>query len=64
MVTVAVSPLHKIGFEITELATKALGSEMLTEIESEHPLSSVTVKVYVPAAKLFTLEDEAPLDHE
>ena len=45
MVTVAVSPLHKIVFEITELAIKALGSEMLTETESEHPLSSVTVKV-------------------
>jgi len=46
--TVEVPPVHGIGVAV-ELATRSVGSVMVTEVVAVHWLASLTVYVYVPA---------------
>ena len=43
-------PLQLVLLSTTEAATNDVGSVTVTEVESVHPLASVTVTEYVPAA--------------
>ena len=40
-----------------------LGCVMVTDLETVHPLESVTVTVYVPALMLFIVAEVAPVFH-
>ena len=52
IVTVAVPPLHKIGEVTLALETEiAVGPVIVALAVAVHPLASVTVTVYTPAAK-------------
>ncbi len=63
-VTVDDPPLQTIAVADEE-DTTAVGSVTVTEVVDEHPLASVTITVYVPAAKFDAVADVPPVgDHK
>ena len=62
--TTALPPLHNIGVVTELLACNKVGSVMVILDEILHPLASLTVTVYVPGLRLFTLEVVALLLQE
>ena len=53
-------PLQLTFVGVPMEATTAVGSVIVTDSVSVHPLASVTVTVYVPAVKLDAVAEEPP----